>query len=304
MGIGIYGITRASDVDVADIDVFYNYIPDRSVVNNEMLRLNSEEILSRIFLSEDDENFVSGGDNILEGMYNLRLPAEIFNELGIYTIYIKPKTFLVEIIDCNTLSSLPNIRGLVIDPVSDDLPETLRINNALQGYKVEYLDNENNKIKNLVRYIVSSNKVIPVNENVGNTSQSTTRYRFDDSGGNIFLQVTPSSASNTKPNDLPFIGRPGGIIKLSNTFFSPICIEIEMVENTIETLTNVLFGEQIKDVRNGILTYFDENREIVKQFNLFTLKDEVENVPLYEVKELRENIDTSQNINNILDDVD
>ncbi len=304
MGTGIYGITRPSDVNVEDIDVFYNYIPDRGVVNNEMVRLNSEEILSRIFLSENDENFVSGGDNILEGMYNLRLPAEIFNELGIYTIYIKPKTFLVEIIDCNTLSSLPNIRGLIIDPVSDDLPETLRVNNALQGYKIEYLDNENNKIKNLVRYVVSSNKVIPVNENVGNTSQSTTRYRFDDSGDNIFLQVTPSSASNTKPNDLPFIGRPGGIIKLSNTFFSPICMEIEMVENTIETLTNVLFGEQVKDVRNGILTYFDENREIVKQFNLFTLKDSVEDVPLYEIKELRENIDTSQNIDNIIDDID
>lgn len=303
MGTGFYGITRPSDVDIADIDVYYNFIPNRGVLNNEMVRLDSEDVLSQIFLNEGDDNFVIGGDNILEGMYNLRLPAEIFNELGIYTIYIKPKTFLVEVIDCNTLSSMPNIRGLVIDPVSDDLPETLRRNNALQGYKIEYLDNENNKIKNLVRYIVSSNKVIPVNENVGNTSQSTTRYRFDDSGDNLFLQLTPSSSSNTKPNDLPFIGRPGEIIKISNTFFSPICIEIEMVENTIETLTNILFGEQVKDVRSGILTYFDKEREIVKQFNLFTVKDDVGNVPLYEIKELRENIDTSQNINDILDEI-
>lgn len=304
MGIGVYGITRASDVNIDDIDIYYNYIPNRGVVNNEMIRLDPQEILSRTFLNENDDNFISGGNNILEGMYNLRLPADIFNELGIYTIYVKPRTFVAEIVDCNTLSSLPNVRGLVIDPVSDGLPETLRTNNALQGYKIEYLDVENNKINNLVRYIVSSNKAIPVNENVGNTFQTTTRYRFDDSGTNLFLQVTPSSASNTKPNDLPFIGRPGGIIKISNTFFSPVCIEIEMVQNTIETLTNVLFGEQVKDVKNGILTYFDENREVVKQFNLFTLKDSVENVPLYEIKELRENIDISQDINNILDDID
>ena len=76
-----------------------------------------------------------------------------------------------------------------------------------------------------------------------------------------------------------------------------------MVENTIESLGNLLMGEQVKDVRSGILTYFDNNREITKQYNLFTIKDSVGNVPIYEVKELRDNIDESQSIDDILDEI-
>lgn len=303
MSVAAYGITRPSDVDLEDIDVFYNYIPNREVQNNEFIRLETSEILSPINLVDDgDELFISGGENLLEGLYNLRLPAETFNELGIYTVYIKPKSYIVEIIDCNTLSSLPTVRGIIID--SNDLPEVFETNNSLQGYRIEYLDPENNKVRNLVRYVVSSNKVVPVTENVGTTNQQATRYRFDDTGNHIFLQVTPTSASNVKPNQLPFIGVPGGIIKISNTYFSPLVLEIELVENTVETLTNLLMGEQVKDVRNGILTYFDKNREITKQFNLFTIKDSVEDVPLYEVKEIRDNIDENQNINDVTDGID
>ncbi len=305
MGIGTYGITRPSDVSIDDIDIFYTYIQNREISNNEMIRLDSGEILSEMFLSEnntEDELYLLGGDNILEGLYNLRLPANIFNDLGIYTIYLRPKTYVVEIVDCNVLSSLPSVRGIVID--INDLPETLQTNNALQGYKIEYFDEEKNKIRNLVRYIVSSNKAVPITENVGNTNQEATRYRFDDSGTHLFLQLTPSSSSNVKPNQLPFIGDPGGIIKISNTFFSPLVVEIELVENTVETLADLLMGEQVKDVKNGILTYYDKNREITKQYNLFTIKDSVDNVPLYEVKQKRDNIDESQDFDEITDEIE
>lgn len=302
MSIGIYGTVRPADVSLNDIDIFYNYTSNRETKNTEMFRLDPNDVLETIQTPIDDDIHVGGSDNLLEGLYNLTLPADVFNDIGIYTIYIRPKTYILEIIDCGTLSSLPNIRGLVIE--IEDLPENLEVNNALQGYRVEYLDDEKNKVRNLVRYIVSSNKVVPVTENVGNTNQQATRYRFDDIGTHLFLQLTPSSAANVKPNQLPFIGNPGGIIKITNTYFTPLVMEIEMVENTVESLTNLLMGEQVKDVRNGILTYYDSNRNIVKQYNLFTIKDSVHDVPLYEVKEIRDAIDESQDFDSIIDEIE
>jgi hypothetical protein len=76
-------------------------------------------------------------------------------------------------------------------------------------------------------------------------------------------------------------------------------LEVELVENTIGTLADIVGGEQIKDVQNGILTIYDKNRVITDQFNLFEIKDDVSNVPLFEVKEKRNSIDETQNFNNI-----
>ena len=173
----------------------------------------------------------------------------------------------------------------------------------LQGYRIEYIDSDNNKIRNIVRYIVTSNLVVPVTENVGNTSQKATRYRFDDTGTLLFVQVTPSSSSDVKPNATPFIGNLDQTILISNTFFSPLVIEVDMVANTIDTLSDYIAGEQIKDVDNGILTYYDENRVITKQFNIYEIKDDVGNVPLFEVKEKRISIDETQNFNDVIDDI-
>jgi hypothetical protein len=72
-----------------------------------------------------------------------------------------------------------------------------------------------------------------------------------------------------------------------------------MVENDLQTLADALLGEQIKDVENGILTDFDSNRNIVHQWNLYTIKDSITNTQLYEVKEKRTDIDTSQNFDTI-----
>jgi hypothetical protein len=115
--------------------------------------------------------------------------------------------------------------------------------------------------------------------------------------------LTPSSSSDVKPNVLPFIGNPGQTIILSNTFFSPIVIEIDMVQNTIDTLANILAGNQVKDVQKGILTYYDANGAITDQFNLFEIKDDVSDVPLFEVKQVRTNIDQTQNFNNVIADI-
>lgn len=301
MACGTYGTTRPADVDITDIDVYYNYTPNRETINDTIFKLNSSEILSVVKLPTDEEIAVYS-ENLLEGLYNLRLPASTFSQLGIYTIYLKPKKIYTKVIDCSVLSSLPTIKGIVIDGTT--LVDTkLRVNNALQGYRIEYINADGTKLRNTVRYVVSSNKVKPVSDNIGNTSQKSTRYVFDDGGSLLFLQLTPSSASDVKPNAAPFIGTPDQTIIMSNTYFSPLVLEVNMVENTIDTLTDLVAGEQIKDVDNGILTYYDKNRIITKQFNLYEIKDDVGNVPLYEVKEKRTNIDETQNFDTVTGDV-
>ena len=305
MSIGTYGITRPSDVSIEDIDIYWNYTPNRQTENDTMFKIeDASELLSYINLPDEDiENGIGGIDeeNFLDGLYNLTLPASVFNQLGIYTIYIKPKTLRLTVTDCGVLSALPTVKGLVID--RNDLPEQLQTNNALQGYRIEYLNSDGSKRRSLVRYVVTSNRVVPVNENVGGTSQKATRYSFNDSSSLIFLQVTPSSSSDVKPNATPFIGNAGDTILISNTNFNPVVIEVEMVENTIDTIANIIAGEQVKDVQNGILTYYDENRVITKQFNVYQIKDDVTDVPLFEVKEKRDNIDESQDFGDITSEI-
>lgn len=303
MAVGTFGNTRSADVSIDDIEIYYNYTPNRETSNNDIFKLNSSEILTYNYLPTDEQ--VSGAENLLEGLYNLRLPASVFAQLGIYTIYIRPKTIRgLHILDCSVLSSLPNVKGIIIDTNDPNFPEGLKVNNALQGYKIEYIDSStNNKIRNVVRYVVTSNKVVSVTENVGNTSQKATRYRFDDSSPLMFLQLTPSSSSDVKPNASQFIGNQEQEIIISNTFFTPLVIEVDMVENTIDTLSDIVAGEQIKDVDNGILTYYDKNRVITKQFNIFEVKDDVGNVSLFEVKERRDSIDNTQDFNTVVGDL-
>ena len=301
MAVGVYGTVRPSDVSLDDIDVFYSFTPNRGVENNETFRLDSNDVLTPVLLPDGDDIELSGGDNLLEGLYNLRLPATVFSDIGIYTIYVRPKSFLTVIADCSVLSVLPNVKGLVLN--RSDLPENLRSNNALQGYSIEYFDENNQKIRNTVRHIVSSNICSPINENDGNSNQLSTRYRFDDGGSLMFLQVSPSSAPNVKPNQFPFIGTIGGTIKISNTYFSPVVIEVDMVENTVESLADILIGEQIKDVDNGILSHYDKDRNIIIQYDLFKIKSDVGDISTYEVKMKRDNIDETQDFNDIVSDI-
>ena len=89
MAVGIYGTIRPADVSVDDIDVYYNYTPDRETTANDIFKLDATEILTYNYLPEEEE--IVGNENLLEGLYNLRLPASVFGQLGIYTIYMKRK---------------------------------------------------------------------------------------------------------------------------------------------------------------------------------------------------------------------
>ena len=299
MATGTYGNLRAADISINDLDMFYTFSPTRENNSNETFRLDAPSILLPLLTPTDEQ--VVGEDNLLGGLYNLILPATTFNQLGFYTIFIRPKQLRTVIVDCGVLSALPTVKGIVLD--SNQLPAELTTNGALDGYRIEYINDDGTKLRNTVRYVVTSNKAIPVTENIGNTSQTAVRYRFDDSGSLLFLQLTPASASNVKPNVSPFIGKPNQSILMYNTNVNPIAVEVEFVENTLDTVVDVVAGEQIKDVKRGIFTNYDADRNILKQFNLFEIDDDVTDDALFEVKEKREIIDTSQNFDDIIDSV-
>lgn len=300
MATGTYGNIRSSDIAVSDLDMFYTFSPSREENSNEVFRLDPTTLLTPLSIPLNEQ--LGNEDNLLGGMYNLTLPATTFNQLGFYTIYIRPKQIRTTIVDCGVLSSLPTVKGIILD--SNNLPSNITSNGALDGYRIEYINNDGTKLRNTARYVVSSNRVIPVTENIGNTSQTSVRYRFDNSGSLIFLQLTPASASNVKPNVTPFIGNPNQRILLYNSNVNPIAVEIEFVENTIDTVVDLVAGEQIKDVQRGIFTNYDADRNIVRQFNLFEINDEITNNSLYEVKERRDIIDNSQDFNDIIDSIE
>jgi hypothetical protein len=137
--------------------------------------------------------------------------------------------------------------------------------------------------------------------NLSNSTDKAIRYQYTDQTSNlVFLTITPSSSPSSRPNVVPFIGQPGQNIILTNTFFNPTTLEIEMVEHDASTLAHALYGNQTKAITPGIYTIYDNNNNnaIYKQYNLFEVKDEF-NETMYEVREEREIIDESLDFDNI-----
>jgi len=297
MAVGSYGTIRPADVSPADVDIFYHYVSGRTAsaeVQFEKLD-NSQDILTPVF-----HNANTGGNadtEILGGLYNLKLESTRFSELGIYTLYLRPKQIRTTVSDCGVLSSLPSVRGLVIDLNAIDPADRNKfVPQGLVGYRIEYLDADSGaKIPNFFRIVTSSFYCEPVTSNLSNSSQKAIRYRYSDIATNLmFLTLTPSSSPTSRPNTIPFIGQPNQSIILSNTFFNPVMLEIDMVEHDASTLAHALYGNQSKSVEDGIYTIYDQNNNIYKQFNLYEIKDDV-NETLYEIREKRDNIDESLN---------
>jgi len=301
MAVGSYGTIRPADVSPDDVEVILNYTPSRDVTSNFVLKkLNSRDVLRPYF-----NNSETGGNadvEILGGLYNLKLPASDFNALGIYTVYIRPAQIRTTITDCGVLTSLPNVKGIVID-LSNVPTEFLNkfVPQELVGYRVEYLRDSGAKIPNFFRLITSNFYCEPVTQNLSNTVQKAVRYRYTDSKTNLmFCTLSPSTAPTNKPNATPFIGQPGQSVVITNTFFNPTVVDIEMVEHDSSTLAIALFGNQTKSIDDGIYTMYDSGNNIYKQYNLFEVRDQF-NKLLFEVRQDRnDNIDFSKNFNNIV----
>jgi hypothetical protein len=300
MAIGAYGTIRPSDVSPADVEIIMNYTPTRDVTDQFVLtKLDAQTILRPYFANTE-----TGGTpdvEVLGGLYNLTLPANQFNALGIYTLYIRPAEIRTIISDCGVLSALPNVKGIVIDIT--DVPVQYQnkfVPQGLVGFRVEYLNSDGSKIPNFFRVITSSFFCEPVVSNEVNTSQKAIRYRYVDGDSNlIFLTLSPSSSPTNKPNATPFIGQPDQDIIITNTFFNPVTVEVEMVEYDISSLAIALYGNQTKSIDDGIYTIYDSQDNIYRQYNLYEIRDQF-NALLYEVRQSRgNNIDFSKNFTNI-----
>jgi hypothetical protein len=301
MALGSYGTIRPADVSPADVEIILHYTPSRDVTANFTLKkLNSTQILTPYF-----HNGNTGGNTnieVLGGLYNLKLPAEEFNAIGVYTVYLRPAQIRTRISDCGTLSALPNVKGIIVD--ISNVPQNFRnkfVNQGLVGYRVEYLNNDGSKIPNFFRIITSSFFCEPTLTDQVNSSQKTLRYRYVETGSNlIFCTLSPSSSPTNKPNATPFIGQPNQNIIITNTFFNPISVDIEIGEYDLDTLGIALYGNQTKSIDDGIYTLYDRAGNIYKQYNLFEVRDNF-NELLYEVRQDRgSNIDFTKNFTNII----
>jgi hypothetical protein len=137
-------------------------------------------------------------------------------------------------------------------------------------------------------------------ENLTNTSQKAIRYRYVETASNLmFCTLSPSSSPTNKPNATPFIGQPDQNIIITNTFFNPTTVEVEIVDQDISTLAIALYGNQTKSMDDGIYTIYDSNNNIYKQYNLYEIRGQFNDL-LYEVRQDRgSNIDFSKNFTNI-----
>lgn len=301
MATGSYGSIRPSDVSPADVEIIYHYTPDRNINSTVNLkRLDSLTVLSPVFHNENTTSDTSAPNvEVLGGLYNLVLQSTDFSELGVYTLHLRPKQIRTIITDCGVLSSLPSVRGLIIDLSNVSTEEINKFTpQNLVGYRVEYL-NDNKKVPNFYRIITSNFYCEPIITNLTNSSQKSIRYKYSDATTNlIFLTLTPSAAPSTRPTTVPYIGQPNQKIILTNTYFNPTTIEIEMVEHDASTLANALYGNQSKAVTSGIYSIYDKNKEIYKQYNLYEIKDQY-NETLYEIREERTDIDESLNFDTI-----
>lgn len=298
MSTGVYGIVKPSDVSPSDVQISVFYSPNReSGITNSF-------ILDSSNLTNVSDNLDGGlGIDVFSGLYNLKLPVGQFENKGFYTIVLKPVEIKATLVDCGVLSTLPNTKGIVFDASDGNLSNfTDKFeNNALTGYRVEYLDNNDptKKVRNLFRIITSNNRVEPVTQNLADSNAKAIRYRFNDNATLVFCTVTPNASTSTKPDVFPYIGEPNQQVILTHTLFNPITIEVEIVDHDFETLAYGLFGNQSKSLEDGIYTIYNFNNEIYEQYNLYELKSQFTGVPLYEIKEKRSSIDTTKNFNDI-----
>ena len=287
MSVGIYGTKKLADISSDDVDVLYAYSPSRE----ELGEVTFKPLYNAI--NESDLLKMIGVD----GMYKLRLPADIFNKIGFYSLIIKPKTFQVTIRDCSYVVT-EDETGVQLSKKGIVIPAAqFRKTNSLVGWAVEYMSADGRKIKNLNRIITSSDLVSP-SVNTTTVNRGATTYNLDSTGSNLFLTLTPDEGSIVSGGGAVNLGDAGQVILLSNTYFDPISIEVEMVEHDVQTLSYALYGNTTRDNETGILTYYDENNNIYRQYNLFTQKKQFSQGSV-DVRQIRDNINFNQDFQTI-----
>lgn len=286
MAIGNYGTKRLVNVPTSSVEILYSYNDSRNTAPTNKFKILDSSNIIRL----DQES----GD-VMDGYYNLKLPSDIFSNVGIYTLIIRPKETITTITDCGVLAAFPDTKGVILDLNSLDLGGDGI--STLVGSRIEYFDS--NTPTDRFTIITSANRVEPITQNLPTTTQKSVRYRFNNNSNLIFLTVTPSSAPTVKPNSLPFVGTTGQRIKIHPTSFDPIVMEVELTEYDIESLAISLYGNQSKSIQDGVYTLYNFNNEIYKQYNLYEIQDQFTGEPLYEIREQKFNIDVNKNFTTI-----
>ena len=299
MATGNYGTIRPADVSINDVEIFYSYTPNRELITDvQLIPLDPAEVL----IPASNPN---NTNEIFGGLYTLKLPTNVFGAKGFFNIIIRPRQIRTTIQDCSVLIDNQDVKGIVfnINQIPLDLQNRFE-NGNLVGYRVEYLKEETgtgqDKIQNLFRIITSNNRALPVTQNQGNSNASVA-YTFNDNSTSVFCTVSPSSAPSIKPNAIPFIGNPQQDVIITNTFFDPVMLEIEMVEFDDETLAYALFSNQTKSLEDGIYTIYNFGNQIYRQYNLYEVKDQFTGKPLFEVREQKFTIDPTKDFDDITD---
>jgi hypothetical protein len=242
MSQGVYGTTIPTRITSDDVDIFFAYHETRNSdsVDSAVFTKLPSSILTEVLYNGEDQST----DNVLEGLYNLKLPLTYFNKKGFYTVYIKPKEIPAVIADVSTLSAYQNVRGLVFDQNSvanAELKSRLSTNNELVGYRIVYI-NDNGERENFFRLVTSNNRCEPIVQSSSDSSNRSYTYRYNESSTMTFVTVTPSSSPSFKSNILPYIGKPTQKVLFVNTLFEPIMLDIEMTDHDIDTVSYMLEG--------------------------------------------------------------
>lgn len=272
MANGVYGNVRGAEFNpLTDAEIWFSYRSKRSDIGS------------------DYESMDNIGDyliyNGISGLYQLKLPYDKFNKVGIYNLYIKPREISTTIQDVGVLATYPDIRGVVIDTATID--GLTIINDSLVGYTIEYFSKSGEKILNDFTIITSNNWC----ENTQQLTGGSPSYRFTDNSSLLFATVTPSAASNARPLIKPLIGMPGQRITISNTFFNPELIEIEITDNDIDSLYQTINGNQVRNIENNRITTYDDNNNIINQIEYYEIKESPTANPMYEVRKKTSNIE-------------
>lgn len=271
-----------ASVSVDDVDILYAFNASKEVIGDTAFQPLFPTI------TDADLRKMLGAD----GVYKLRLPADKFNQLGFYTILIKPKTIETIIQDCSYVVSSDNNdvkltkKGIVVPSAQ------FQKAGSIIGYQIEYFDKNDVKIKNLHRIITSSD-LVSISTNNNTINQGANAYTIDPSGTNLFLTVTPDEPSLISSSSSVDIGQKGQRILISNTYFDPISIEVEMTDMTIKTLGYGIFGNSTRDLETSILSYFDDQNRIYRQYNLYTTKKKFGNGNI-DIREQRSIINLNQ----------
>lgn len=254
MANGTYGVKKPAYITADDVEIFYYYRPNRNSESPDFQAFKKVEDPAAWF----SQCYIENGEEILPGMYDLKLPVEEFGKKGIYTIYIKPREINAVIADVSTLTgNFSNIRGIVIENTGG------WANGDLVGWRVEYFKDDT-RLEDY-RIITSNNLCEPVSQNMNTVTQKSVRYRFNNSSNLMFCTLTPTAAMSFNQTNLPSLGLTGQKIRLVNTKFNPVALEIEMVDYDEEGIATMLEGDQVRDLNHGIITTFDSDGNIYHQ---------------------------------------